>query len=459
MVQNQQLLFSQNDQGNAQMLMADWGPEVRFCLEAGEWLIWEDGRWRVGEEWRVRNMFRESVRARLRRVPEELTDGEMIKGATKWLKGCLNVPAIARALQASQDLPQLAVRESDLDADLWRAGAIQGELDLMTGQVQAPNPRSLLTHRLGSPSEARAQCPRWRQFVAEIFQNDRELIQFVQAAVGYCLTGSNREQVMFVCIGEGANGKSTFLGTLYRLFGDYAMSTPFATFDARSRNEQTNDLARLKGKRFVTIAETDEDSFLAEQKIKQATGDDPITCRFLRKEFFEYIPQFKIWMAVNRMPGIKGVDYGIRRRLMVIPFGAKFDGSRRDDSLKDKLVAELPGILNWALEGLETWKELGLRQIVPAAMTEAIENYKEETDVMGQWVEESLEMCGESEGEPASSLFDSYKVWAQRHNFRPKNATNWGRDMATKGIGIKRKERNHMVYYGVRLRPEAQVGV
>jgi putative DNA primase/helicase len=255
---------------------------------------------------------------------------------------------------------------------------------------------------------------------------------------------------MFVCVGEGANGKSTILDVVKELIGGYGASTPFLTFDAKSRNEQTNDLARLKGKRFVSIVETDEDSYLAEAKVKLATGGEALTCRYLHKEFFEYKPQYKIWMATNRAPQIKGTDFGIRRRLLLIPFNKRFEGSERVNGLKELLIKELPGILNWALEGLKAWQREGLRENIPAAIVAATEEYKVENDMIDNWLLESVVKAPEEVKIRATDFYASYADYMRRSGVRPKGIITWGKDMKSRGI-VKVRDAKGNLYAGVRL--------
>jgi len=457
------LTLARSDKGNAEALYLLYGKDIRYCTAKDKWLIWQDDHWREDDGAYVRNLLRQSGRHRMALFKDSGLSDEIRASLFTWLAGCENERRVGPAYKAAMDMRELQVREEDLDASVWGLGLRGSEFDLGEMRVKKPNPLSYITRRMATIYDSAADCPRWKQFLAEIFQGDERLMEFVQVAAGYCLTGSIKEQVMFVCVGEGANGKSTFLGTLYKLFGDYAGSTPFSTFDAKSRSEATNDLARLKGKRFVTIMETDEDSYLAEQKVKQATGEDPITCRFHYKEFFEYIPQFKIWMATNRIPSIKGVDYGIRRRLIIIPFEARFDATQRDPNLSRTLSGELPGILNWVLEGAQKWKEKGLHPFLPKRSVDVAEEYTEEVDHLGNWIAESLEvgegdLGKEERKERAIDLYTSYKNWMLARSHRPKSITRWGQDMRSKGFDNKRKEQPGVVYIGVRLRPEALMG-
>jgi len=456
------LSLNRTDLGNAQAFYHLYGKNLRYVSTKDRWLVWQGDHWATDDGGYVRNLLRQSVKDRLSLIREARLEDDLKASVLSWLMSCENERRINPAYKVACDMAEMRVKEEDLDVSPWKLGTRGTEIDLETLKPGEPNPASYLTRRLATTYDPDADCPRWKSFLQEIFCGNQELIDFIQVAVGYCLTGSTREQAMFVCVGEGANGKSTFLGTLYKMFGDYAASTPFATFDAKSRNEQTNDLARLKGTRFVTIVETDEDSYLAEQKVKQATGDDPITCRFLHREFFEYYPQFKIWLAANRIPSIKGVDYGIRRRLIIIPFEAKFEGTQRDENLDKKLAKELPGILNWALEGTAKWKETNLHRQIPQRSLDITREYTEDVDHLGNWIKECLVTEAKDEGtaeikEKAIDLYRCYKIWMSERNHRPKALASWGRDMKSKDFR-KKREATGVVYVGVQLRPEALMG-
>ena len=215
---------------------------------------------------------------------------------------------------------------------------------------------------------------------------------------------------MFILYGFGKNGKSVTINTIQALLGDYAGTATFKTFDAGKQSDQSNDLAALKGRRFVSMSESGADRKLNEPLIKQVTGGDRISCRFLNKEFFEYTPQFKLFLATNHKPIITQSDFGIWRRLVLIPFTENFSG-REDDSLKGKLQAELSGILNWALEGLERWKSEGIKlENAPQAIREASAEYKSESDTVGQWLEQNM-VQHPSSFVKALEAYNDYKQW------------------------------------------------
>ena len=227
------------------------------------------------------------------------------------------------------------------------------------------------------------------KFLETIFDGDDELINFLQRSVGYSLSGSTSEQVLFILVGTGANGKSTFLRAMMHLMGDYGTTLPMQTLmEQPFGGGQTNDLASLLGKRFVTASEGEASQKLAESKIKWMTGGDRIKCRHLYKDFFEFDPQFKLWLATNNLPAVSGSDDAVWRRMMVVEFPISIPPEQQDKDLLGKLIAELPGILNWSLKGYRQWKEMGL--CPPAQVLKATTSYRDENDVVQQWLKHVL---------------------------------------------------------------------
>ena len=280
------------------------------------------------------------------------------------IKSCLTRARINAAVELSRS--QFHVGPDNIDGNVEAVGCKDGGvLDLITGgNIRGDN--SIVTKKLGASVNPDASCPEWLRFLNRIFDNDSELIAFVQRAIGYTLTGSVSEQCMFILIGTGANGQSTFLKTLHHLFGDYAAAVPMTTLmDQRNGSAQTNDLAYLVGKRFVSALEGERGQRLAESKVKMMTGGDRIPCRALYKEFFEFDPQFKLWLATNTLPSISGTDDAIWRRIMVIPFPITIPSAERDQRLGDRLATELAGICGWAMQGLREWKLQGLKSASP----------------------------------------------------------------------------------------------
>jgi putative DNA primase/helicase len=242
---------------------------------------------------------------------------------------------------------------------------------------------------------------------------NNDLIQYIQTVCGWAITGDISEQTLFILFGSGANGKSTFLNTLMRLLGDYAIATPTETFMSRKGEQIGNDLARLKGTRFVTTTETEQGKKIAEPLIKQITGNDRITARFLYGEYFNFQPTFKVFMATNHKPSIKGADHGIWRRIKLIPFTTRIPEEKQDKRLEEKLASEVSGILNWLLEGVFRWRKEGLK--APAVVLAATDEYRCDMDVIGNFVKEC---CVQKPGimVKVKELYLAYQKWCAENN-------------------------------------------
>ena len=266
-------------------------------------------------------------------------------------------------------------------------------------------------------------------FLQRVFDGDNELIDYIQRAVGYTLTGSIREQVFFVLHGTGSNGKSTFIETLRVLLGDYAKHTPFDTFLIKRDGGIPNDVARLCGARLVTACEADAGKRLSESLVKSLTGGDTITARFMRQEFFEFSPQFKIWMATNHRPGIWGVDHAIWRRIKLIPFNVTIPDEQQDKNLPRKLRSELPGILAWAVRGCLRWRESGIGEAT--AVAAATQQYRRDEDVLSDFLEEQCVLAARVQVKVAD-LYRAYTRWAE---------DNGGPGLSKKRFGVYLKER------------------
>ena len=267
--------------------------------------------------------------------------------------------------------------------------------NLDTCQSQRFNPNDFITKSCNIDHDDFANCPTWIKFINDIFLNREDIIDFVQRFVGYSMTTSTKEQCMFILHGDGRNGKTVFIETIRKIFGDYVTSLPSTSLVRKPiENGIPNDIAGLKGARLVTTVETNENATLDESMIKKITGSDIIKARFLNKEFFEFMPTFKLIYASNHKPNIRGTDNGIWRRIRMIPFDFKITDENDDKCLQQKLDNELPGILNWAIEGYKKWRESGLTK--PPVIMETTEQYREEEDSLGQFIEEECDIDKES---------------------------------------------------------------
>jgi putative DNA primase/helicase len=281
-------------------------------------------------------------------------------------------------------------------------------VDLRSGAL-APHDRALFMTKITSAAP-QAECPAWVAFLAQVTGGDAELQAYLRRVVGYALTGVTTEHALFFLYGTGANGKSVFANTLTALLGDYATVAPMDMFMATTGDRHPTDMAGLRGARIVTSIETEQGSRWAESKLKALTGGDRITARFMRQDFFEFTPQFKLLVAGNHKPSIRNVDEAMRRRLHMVPFTVTIPPAQRDKRLPERLLAERDGILAWALQGCLEWQRVGLRP--PATVLAATDEYFEAEDALGRWLADCCER-GPAYLEPTAALFASWKGWAE----------------------------------------------
>jgi putative DNA primase/helicase len=364
----------------------------------------------------------------------------------------------ARNLQSCSRINQMIqlsrskvrVEWSEIDKSRNLVGLADGSVfDLGLMQL-VDQSQSLVTKSVGTGLDQTAACPNWTKFLDRIFAGDREIIDFVQRAVGYTLSGEVGEQCLFLLIGNGANGKSTFINALNHLFGDYAATIPMHTLMLqRNGNEQTNDLALLPGKRFVAASEGEPGQKLAESKIKLMTGGDRISCRPLYQDLFAFDPQFKLWLATNSLPRISGIDEAIWRRIRVIRFPVTIPVDERDPDLGYTLQSELPGILNWALEGYRNWKQQKLNP--PDQVMKETGAYRLDNDTVGQFIE----ACCEKDPwaiTTVKDLYDRYVSWSEQSGYEPVHRNMFGKTLAQKDF-MKVNKNTGSAWKGLSLKP------
>jgi putative DNA primase/helicase len=308
----------------------------------------------------------------------------------------------------AQSVVPLADAGDSWDLGPWLLGVPNGVVDLTTGVRRDGRPEDRITMATRVPFDGGAACPLWEKTVAEIFAGDDDLISYLHRFVGYSLTGDCREEVLAFCWGEGANGKGTLMNTIAWVLGDYSDDLPFSALEVHNHAGIPNDIAKIVGKRFITSSETGGSQRLNEARVKALTGRDPITARFLHREFFTFQPVAKFWLASNEKPEVRDTSLGFWRRIHLIPFTQSF-ADRADLELKDKLQAEGPGILAWAVRGCMAWQERGLNP--PSVVSEATKAYRTESMPLARFLADCC-VVKESARATFGDLFQSYVRWA-----------------------------------------------
>ena len=311
-----------------------------------------------------------------------------------------------------------AVSLSNFDTDPMLLAAPNQWVDLKSGSAYDPDPSILISKAIATDFCSRSECPNFEAFVNDIFEGDQDLISYVQRAVGYCLTGSTSEQCLFILIGDGANGKSTFVNVMSKLLGDYSKAAASQTLVAKGSTSVGDDLVDLVGARFIPVSETEEGEALAEAKIKQMTGGDVLKARPLYGKYIQFEIIGKILLATNSLPSINNTDHGIWRRIQAIPFNRTFTAEQQDKDLGSKLTKELPGILNWAIQGCLDWQDKGLNP--PQIVLDQVATYKTEMDSIAQFVEQECSLEPETKY-PASKLYEAYRHFCQAIGRKPQS--------------------------------------
>ena len=401
------------DSTNAERLLREHGKNIRYMAAWKKWLIWNGCRWQIDESGAlihgkgletVRNIHNDLLRTGDHRERIEIEKFALISESARRRKAFIEMAALIDSINVTSDA---------LDNDPWLLNCRNGTINILTGEFTEHRQDDFITKMTNVEYDPKADCPQWKIFVREIMNFKSDVIKFLQTAAGWALTGDTSEQTMFILFGSGANGKSTFLNTIMHLLGDYAIAASTETFMKKTGDQYSNDIARLRGTRFVTTTEAEQGRRLSEPLIKKITGNDPMTARFLYGEFFNFIPSFKIFMATNHKPVIKGTDHGIWRRIKLIPFTTRIPAEKQDKRLEEKLKAEASGILNWLLEGADYWKREGLQ--VPAAISNATDEYRGEMDVIGNFFKER---CLVKEGATIRirELYKAYSDWCCDNN-------------------------------------------
>jgi putative DNA primase/helicase len=441
--------FGLTDMGNAERLVRLHGLELRHCETWGSWLIWDGRRWAKDDNSEVERRAKSTVRA-IYREASQVENQERRKAIAKHALDSEKKTRITHMIDLAKSDSSIAVRPADFDRDPWLLNVQNGTLDLKTGELRPHRGEDLITRLAPVNYDPDALCPHFLEFLHRIMSNDEILISFLQRAVGYSLTGDTSEQCLFLLHGAGANGKSTFIEVIRALLGDYAQQADFSTFLHKDHDTVRNDLAKLRDARFVSAVEVTEGKRLAEVIVKQLTGGDTVTARFLFHEYFEFKLAGKIWLAANHLPVIRGTDNAIWRRIRLIPFTVTIPNEEQDKRLLQKLKAELPGILNWALHGCSEWQREGLCE--PGEVQAATEAYREEMDHVGSFLKARCSLVPSLQA-PASDLYEAYIEWCKVNGEESINQQAFGRRIRDRGLTNHRSSvTGRTVWKGVGLR-------
>lgn len=441
-----------SDAGNAQRLVASHGHAMRWVSRWKCWIVWDGRRWARDESGEVERRAKSVLRDMLLEAAELPTKEERQLLASHALKS-EHANRIRGMIDLARSEPGVAISYAALDQQPRKLTVKNGTLDLESGQLRPHDPAHLMTKLVDIEYDAAADCPLWRDTLSVIFGADASLIAYMQRAVGYSLTGDTSEQCLHLCHGTGSNGKSTIFNVLGHLVGEYGQQADFTTFlERRHDSGPRNDVARLAGARLVRSSEVGDQKKLNEGLIKSLTGGDTITARFLFSEDFEFTPQFKLWLAANHKPVIRGSDFAIWRRMRLIPFDVTITDAQKDDVLPAKLRKELPGILAWAVEGCQMWLAEGLRP--PERVLAATAEYRSESDIIATFISECCDIDRTAEV-AGGTLYTAYKRWAEDNGEFVMSNTRFGRELTDRGFETHHS-RTGKVRRGLRLVHESK---
>lgn len=428
------IAFSHTDLGNARRLCHSHGEDIRFAPQLGAWFVWDRTHWAediIGVVHRRAKDVVDAMATEMFEIPDDRANER--KALNKHWERSQSAGSLSAMVRLAETEPAVPVLLHELDRDPWLLNVGNGTIDLRTGEFRSHERRDLMTKCAPVSYDVGATCPTWLRFVDWAMGGDEELVRFVQAAVGYSLTGLTSEQVLFFLYGHGENGKSTFLNAIESVFGEYGVAAESDLLLAVDGERHSTGLTDLVGRRFVVCQELDEGRRLAEATVKQLTGGDLIRARRMRQDFFEFRPVAKFWIAANHKPAIRGTDHAIWRRFKLIPFLASLDPAERDPKLGEKLAAEAPGILNWALEGLAAWRGNGDRLPKCSAVDDATANYRHDQDHVGRFIDE---VCVVTEGQfcSARELRMAYEKWCEEMGERPWTQKSLGSRLGERGF-------------------------
>lgn len=431
--------------GNADRFRDENGDKLCFVKELKTWFVWNGTRWKQDTRDMAKLLAKHTVR---RMSAEARLDNDPERRKWKHAQGSETNKKVEAMMALAQ--PELSVEYEIFNNNHYMLAVKNGTIDVDTMEFRDSRREDYMTKIAGTHFDPDADCPLWRKFLHDIMEGKEDLIKYLQKIAGYCMTGDTSEQAVFILYGCGANGKSTFITLLSETLGEYADSVNPQAIMRKDNNNGTqanSEIAKLPGARLVSTIEPSESKTLDEALIKQITGGDRMSARFLFQNEFTFLPVFKLLIATNHMPYIRGTDHAIWRRIHKIPFNAKFEGERKDDGLKDKLRMEKPGILNWLLEGYQMWEEERLSP--PAEVVEATREYKADMDVVAGFLEECC-VASPTGREISSVLHQAYEQWCQRNGEFCLKQKSFSKKLVEKGFR-KDRDKHNAFFHGIKL--------
>lgn len=433
------------DTGNAERFAWKYRGEFLYCHPWNKWLHWTGTHWSEDREGRTLK----STKAIPRMIDAalEIVGEDRCKDFRSWATRSESKEKRKAMLELASSEPGMSVIPHKLDSDPWLLNCHNGTLDLRTAEIREHDPSDLITRCLSTGYYVGAKCPGWLAFLHEVFAADKTVIDFIQRALGYALTGSTMEQRMFVLYGTGQNGKSTMMGVIQDLMEDYAkQAAPGLLLKKRNETHPT-ELADLRGARLVISIEADEGRRLHEELVKQMTGGDRIKARKMREDFWEFTPEFKLFLATNHRPEIRGTDLAIWRRLHLVPFAVTIPEDRKDPKLRERLKTESEGILAWVVRGCLAWQRDDLSP--PSKIVDATEDYRKDMDLLADFIDERCLKSADVKV-AAGQLYKVYRQWCEDAGIPPCSQKRFGLAITERGFSKTRLNSGN-TYHGIGL--------
>lgn len=433
---------SYDDTGNADRFIDRYGHLYKHSYITNKFYIYDGQKWKVDDRGAIRKLIDEMIESiKNEKVlhSEDVTEEEARETFQKYYKKTRGTQSKKNIM--NELMHRKTVTPDEFDKDDMLLNVANGYIDLTSRELYKHDINRMFSQIANTDYSEKMQPAVWLDFLNDIFAGDKAVIRYIQKALGYSLTGSTREQVMFILFGKGRNGKSIFVETIAEILGDYSNNMQAKSLMVKKNDNVNTDIARLSKARFVTSSEPNEGFRFDEGLIKQITGGDKVTARFLYAEEFEYTPKFKIWVSTNHKPIIRGTDDGIWRRLVLIPFDVQIPEEKVDKDLKYKLLREAPAILNWMAEGAYMWMREGLE--LPEKLKASSKAYRTEMDVIEQFIEDECKRVDDGRVK-ANELYSVYKNWANENNAYKMSNKDFGQKMKEK---FKSKRMNTGMYY------------
>jgi putative DNA primase/helicase len=457
-IQNETKEYPCTDTGNMERFVDQHQGYLRSLGTIKTWLVWDGTRWKPSDYAEVFKFALETVQSIKTEIEQAagLTDAQNLK---KWSVASESNSKTMAMLDMAAKHPSLVAKASSFDKQKMKLNCLNGVVDLGTGQLNQRTSDDLHTKVIGTNFNPKAKCPNFDKFIKEVFGGDGELISWIQRAFGYSLTGSVQEQVLFICYGTGANGKSTLLETISKILGDYSTNADFEMFLSNQKSDVRvmEAVGELKGIRLALASEVDASKRFNESLVKRLTGGDTLRGTKLQMGAFQFEPQHKLWFLCNHIPFARDGSHGFWRRIKILPFAQQFQGSSLDSALPDKLWAEREGILAWMIRGAAVWsnelqKTNGTTGLGPCkAIDQSIEEYRYDNDLSARFIEDCLVRDNDFGSVGARELYIAYQSWWSDNSDEDTPSEGiFSRRMEERGLK-KTRTKARMVYKGVEL--------